>query len=330
MAPAPSACIASSTRAWATAASRSSASTPTPRRAAAGWRPRWPRSSAAPAGVLLGTQVVAKGHDFPDVTLGVVLDADATLRSPTIRAEERTFALIAQLAGRAGRGPRGGRVLVQTLDPTRCRSAMRRGTTPRASSPGSWSGGRAVLSALRRAHPRGVHVGAPGRGAPRGRGGVRARPRGHAADVLGPAPLFRLAAPRARAGGRQGRADARGCVCARWEPRWSGPRRPRTSPRDVLGRRRPAIGCGAVSVLQDQRRPAWSTGCGSPFVNWYWSRTANRLTAVDAGLPGRDRPRARPASTLGHRPERRSRRSCCTHSDADHTGVAELCARPAP
>jgi len=70
---------------------------------------------AAPAGILLGTQMVAKGHDFPDVTLAAVLDADATLRFPDFRAEERTFALIAQLAGRAGRGPRGGRVLVQTL-----------------------------------------------------------------------------------------------------------------------------------------------------------------------------------------------------------------------
>jgi primosomal protein N' (replication factor Y) (superfamily II helicase) len=72
----------------------------------------------APRGVLVGTQVVAKGHDFPDVTLGVVLDADATLRFPDFRAEERTFALVAQLAGRAGRGPGGGRVLVQTLAPT--------------------------------------------------------------------------------------------------------------------------------------------------------------------------------------------------------------------
>jgi primosomal protein N' (replication factor Y) (superfamily II helicase) len=68
-------------------------------------------------GVLVGTQMVAKGHDFPDVTLGVVLDADATLRFPDFRAEERTFALVAQLAGRAGRGAEGGRVLVQTLDP---------------------------------------------------------------------------------------------------------------------------------------------------------------------------------------------------------------------
>ena len=75
------------------------------------------RFDAAPAGLLLGTQMVAKGHDFPDVTLGVVLDADSTLRFPDFRAEERTFALIAQLAGRAGRGPRGGRVLVQTASP---------------------------------------------------------------------------------------------------------------------------------------------------------------------------------------------------------------------
>jgi primosomal protein N' (replication factor Y) len=67
--------------------------------------------------VLVGTQVVAKGHDFPDVTLGVVLDADATLRFPDFRAEERTFALVAQLAGRAGRGSAAGRVLVQTMAP---------------------------------------------------------------------------------------------------------------------------------------------------------------------------------------------------------------------
>jgi primosomal protein N' (replication factor Y) (superfamily II helicase) len=71
----------------------------------------------APAGVLVGTQMVAKGHDFPEVTLGVVVDADSTLRFPDFRAEERTFALVAQLAGRSGRGPRGGRVVVQALDP---------------------------------------------------------------------------------------------------------------------------------------------------------------------------------------------------------------------
>jgi primosomal protein N' (replication factor Y) len=74
------------------------------------------RFQAAESGVLIGTQMVAKGHDFPDVTLGVVLDADATLRFPDFRAEERTFAMIAQLAGRVGRGS-DGQVLVQTIAP---------------------------------------------------------------------------------------------------------------------------------------------------------------------------------------------------------------------
>jgi len=76
------------------------------------------RFEAAESGVLVGTQMVAKGHDFPDVTLGVVLDADGSLRLPDFRAEERTFALITQLAGRSGRGARGGEVLVQTLAPS--------------------------------------------------------------------------------------------------------------------------------------------------------------------------------------------------------------------
>jgi primosomal protein N' (replication factor Y) len=75
------------------------------------------RFDTADRGVLVGTQMVGKGHDFPDVVLSVVLDADATLRFPDFRSEERTFALVAQLAGRSGRGPRGGRVLVQTLAP---------------------------------------------------------------------------------------------------------------------------------------------------------------------------------------------------------------------
>jgi primosomal protein N' (replication factor Y) (superfamily II helicase) len=73
------------------------------------------RFESAKSGVLVGTQMVAKGHDFPDVTLSVVLDADGALRLPDFRSEERTFALITQLAGRSGRGPAGGRVLVQAL-----------------------------------------------------------------------------------------------------------------------------------------------------------------------------------------------------------------------
>jgi primosomal protein N' (replication factor Y) len=73
------------------------------------------RFESAASGVLVGTQMVAKGHDFPDVTLSVVLDADGALRLPDFRSEERTFALITQLAGRSGRGEAGGKVLVQAL-----------------------------------------------------------------------------------------------------------------------------------------------------------------------------------------------------------------------
>ncbi len=72
----------------------------------------------AESAVLVGTQMVAKGHDFPEVTLSAILDADATLRFPDFRAAERTFAMVAQLAGRSGRGEAGGEVIVQTLAPT--------------------------------------------------------------------------------------------------------------------------------------------------------------------------------------------------------------------
>ena len=151
------------------------------------------RFDAAPAGLLLGTQMVAKGHDFPDVTLGVVLDADSTLRFPDFRAEERTFALIAQLAGRAGRGPRGGHVLVQTTAPdapaieaaVAARHARLRGRRARAPR-------GAALPAVRRPDPGRL----PGRGraggARRRRAGERGRGRSAGTDVLGPAPLFRL------------------------------------------------------------------------------------------------------------------------------------------
>ena len=74
------------------------------------------RFRAAERAVLVGTQIVAKGHHFPGVALAAVIDADTGLSLPDFRAEERTFQLVTQLAGRSGRDL-PGRVLVQTFQP---------------------------------------------------------------------------------------------------------------------------------------------------------------------------------------------------------------------
>ena len=67
--------------------------------------------------ILLGTQMIAKGLDFPNVTVVGVINADVTLNLPDFRSAERTFQLLAQVAGRTGRSERGGRVFVQTFAP---------------------------------------------------------------------------------------------------------------------------------------------------------------------------------------------------------------------
>ena len=75
------------------------------------------RFRAGKIDILIGTQMIAKGLDFPNVTLAGILNADSGLHIPDFRASERTFQLIAQMAGRSGRGTTQGDVLVQTLSP---------------------------------------------------------------------------------------------------------------------------------------------------------------------------------------------------------------------
>jgi primosomal protein N' (replication factor Y) len=153
------------------------------------------RFEAADGGVLVGTQMVGKGHDFPQVTLSVVLDADATLRFPDFRAEERTFAMVAQLAGRSGRGEAGGTVIVQTLAP----AAPSIAAAARHDAPGFLAGELERRRAL--GYPPFSHlvrVGLAGEHEARVDGAadtLATRLRDRVPDgtaVLGPAPLFRL------------------------------------------------------------------------------------------------------------------------------------------
>ena len=149
------------------------------------------RFDRAGAGVLVGTQMVAKGHDFPDVTLGVVLDADSTLRFPDFRAEERTFALVAQLSGRSGRGPRGGRVIVQAIDPS-ARPLRYAAAHDAEGFADEELARREALGYPPYGHVIRVVCSSPGPG-PEAVAAEAVRERVAAADVraLGPAPLFR-------------------------------------------------------------------------------------------------------------------------------------------
>jgi primosomal protein N' (replication factor Y) len=149
------------------------------------------RFESAPAGILVGTQMVAQGHDFPDVELAVVQDADANLRFPDFRAEERTFSLVAQLAGRSGRGPAGGRVLVQTLCPTAASLRHAAGHDAPGFLAEEVERRRALryppFSTLIR-----LLAAAPEQHSADAAAGLLAQRLGGGLDVLGPAPLFRV------------------------------------------------------------------------------------------------------------------------------------------
>jgi len=75
------------------------------------------RMAAGEIDIMVGTQIVAKGHNFPNLTLVGVVDADSGLQGGDLRAGERTYQLLSQVAGRAGRAERPGRALVQTYQP---------------------------------------------------------------------------------------------------------------------------------------------------------------------------------------------------------------------
>jgi primosomal protein N' (replication factor Y) len=151
------------------------------------------RFAASQRGVLLGTQMVAKGHHFGGVALAAVVDADTALALPDFRAEERTFQLVTQLAGRSGRDA-PGRVLVQTYQPDARPIAL----AARHDVPEFLAGelerrrelGYPPFSHLVRVVVSGAEEGGPAALLGELRGHVETAAPG--ADVLGPAPLLRL------------------------------------------------------------------------------------------------------------------------------------------
>jgi primosomal protein N' (replication factor Y) (superfamily II helicase) len=149
------------------------------------------RFAAADRAVLLGTQMVAKGHHFTGVSLAAVIDADTGLGLPDFRAEERTFQLVTQLAGRSGRDA-PGRVLVQTFQPESRAIALAARHDVEGFLAGELSR-REELGYPPFRHLVRVLVSGPDRDdALRAAGELAEDLRGAPGDLLGPAALFRL------------------------------------------------------------------------------------------------------------------------------------------
>ena len=200
--------------------------------------------------MLVGTQMVAKGHDFPEVTLGVVLDADGSLRLPDFRAEERTFALITQLAGRSGRGEAGGGSWCRRWRPALCDPPRRRDTTRPAFLAEELERRRALR------YPPFSHLIEIGLSSPEERPldaaadalrALSAERLAGEAELLGPAPLFR------RRGRHRRRlvvksTDRTAAVAAVRDAVVDRGRGPRAAGGLDLGRRRPPVGgrCGTT------------------------------------------------------------------------------------
>jgi primosomal protein N' (replication factor Y) len=151
------------------------------------------RFAACDRGVLLGTQMVAKGHHFEGVALAAVVDADTALALPDFRAEERTFQLVTQLAGRSGRDA-PGRVLVQTYQPDARPIALAARHDVEEFLAGELERRRELGYPPFRHLVRVVVSGPDPHGPSAVLGELRGRLDGLAdeADVLGPAPLLRL------------------------------------------------------------------------------------------------------------------------------------------
>ncbi len=198
----------------------------------------------AEGAVLLGTQMVAKGHHFAGVELAAVIDADTGLAMPDFRAEERTFQLVTQLAGRSGRDA-PGRVIVQTFQPDsrhdRPRGAPRRRAVPRR---GAGTARSARLSAVRppRARARDRPGARAGPACARGAEGGRHRSRAARAGAA-------VAPPRqaSRPARREDRAPKADRLAGGATPRL---RRTRDAPgeADRGCRRRPPVALGTIPV----------------------------------------------------------------------------------